>query len=406
MHRILSTFAALLLFGLTIYADDKPAAGESFAALKAEYDAANKKFMAELQLAMKTQQEARQAEIKAADDAVKAAKTDEEIAAAKKKLDDVRSAPMKAMNFANNAKAAFAPRFLALAEKLPNDPAALDCLQYALGAASGSKDRAQVLGQVVKNLRTSFMSNGDVARLFPSLANSMNDDALAYLREVGSKHTVRKTQAKAYKQLAGGLQRLAQQAEFISKNPGVRPQAEAALGKEAVENMLAKADTYKKEAADLAKLVADKYSDVFPDLSIGKIAPEVINKGLDDKTVKLSDLKGRVVVLDIWATWCGPCRAMIPHEREMVERLKDKPFTLVSISADAEKKTLTDFIQKEPMPWTHWWNGQSGGILEDWDVQYFPTIYVIDAKGVIRFKDVRGKKLEEAVEKLLAESGK
>ena len=95
---------------------------------------------------------------------------------------------------------------------------------------------------------------------------------------------------------------------------------------------------------------------------------------------------------------------MIPHEREMVERLKDKPFALISVSADDEKKTLTDFLEKEKMPWTHWWNGAEGGILEDWDVQYFPTIYVIDAKGIIRHKDLRGEKLEEAVNELLKEA--
>jgi thiol-disulfide isomerase/thioredoxin len=404
MHRHLWTLLALSLLAATSYADDKPATGETFAALKAEFEAANKKFMTERQAGMK---QARDAEIKAADDAVKAAKTDEEEAAAKKKLAQLRSAPMqmKAVNPETTPAVTFAPRFLAFAEKNPNDPAVIDSLSFALRGTAG-KNKGLILTQVVKNLRTNFMSNGEITKLFPMLANSMNEDAFTFLREVGSKHTVRKTQAKAYKQLASGMQRLAQQAEMISKNPRVRPQAEAALGKEAVESMLANGEKYKAESAELAKLVADKYSDIFPDLSVGKVAPEVINKDLDDKTVKLSDLKGRVVVLDIWATWCGPCRAMIPHEREMVEKLKDKPFTLVSVSADAEKKTLTDFIKKEPMPWTHWWNGQQGGILEDWDVQYFPTIYVIDAKGIIRHKDLRGKELEEAVEKLLAETGK
>ena len=94
---------------------------------------------------------------------------------------------------------------------------------------------------------------------------------------------------------------------------------------------------------------------------------------------------------------------MIPHEREMVEKLKDKPFALVSISGDDKKKALTDFLEKEKMPWTHWWNGPNGGIMESWDIEYFPTIYVIDAKGVIRHKDLRGEKLEKAVEDLLKE---
>jgi thiol-disulfide isomerase/thioredoxin len=139
-------------------------------------------------------------------------------------------------------------------------------------------------------------------------------------------------------------------------------------------------------------------------LQVGNKAPNVESEDLSGKKVQLKDYKGKVVVLDIWATWCPPCKAMIPHEREMVKKLKDKPFALISISADAKKDTLKDFLDSTEMPWTHWWNGQTGGILKDWNVKFFPTIYVLDSKGVIRYKHIRGKELEEAVEKLLAEA--
>ena len=95
---------------------------------------------------------------------------------------------------------------------------------------------------------------------------------------------------------------------------------------------------------------------------------------------------------------------MIPHEREMVEKFKSKPFALISVSADDEKKELEDFIAKEPMPWTHWWEGPDASLIKQWNVRSFPTIYVIDAKGVIRHKGIRGEELEKAVEKLLAET--
>jgi len=131
--------------------------------------------------------------------------------------------------------------------------------------------------------------------------------------------------------------------------------------------------------------------------------PNIESEDLKGSKVQLKDYKGKVVVLDIWATWCVPCKAMIPHERELVKKLKDKPFTFISISADKTKDTLTEFLKENPMPWTHWWNGETGGILKEWNIQRFPTIYVVDAKGIIRYKDIRGKELEEAVEKLLAE---
>ena len=58
-------------------------------------------------------------------------------------------------------------------------------------------------------------------------------------------------------------------------------------------------------------------------------------------------------------------------------------------------------LKKEPMPWDHWWNGQKGGVLESWTVTYFPTIYVFDPKGMIRYKNLNPKQLDEAVEKTL-----
>src|SRR5579883_264409 len=140
-------------------------------------------------------------------------------------------------------------------------------------------------------------------------------------------------------------------------------------------------------------------------LGVGKPAPQVESTLLDGKKVKLSDYKGKVVLLDIWATWCGPCRAMIPHERELVEKNKDKPFVLVSVSADDKKETLEKFLEKEKMPWTHWWdNGPESEVLKKYRVKAFPTLYVIDHTGVIRHKWVGNPgndKIDAAIEELV-----
>ena len=74
-------------------------------------------------------------------------------------------------------------------------------------------------------------------------------------------------------------------------------------------------------------------------VNVGNPVPEVEGTDLDGKKAKLSGLKGKVVVLDFWATWCGPCRAMIPHERELVEKYKDKPFAILSVSATPRRGT-------------------------------------------------------------------
>jgi len=96
---------------------------------------------------------------------------------------------------------------------------------------------------------------------------------------------------------------------------------------------------------------------------------------------------------------------MIPHERKMVKKHKDKPFALISVSADEEKGTLKKFLEENDMPWVHWWDGQEGNIVKGWNVQGLPTIYVLDTKGVIRYKFVGAvtDELDEAVDKLLAE---
>jgi len=144
-------------------------------------------------------------------------------------------------------------------------------------------------------------------------------------------------------------------------------------------------------------------------LAIGNPAPEILGTELrDQKKQSLAGFKGHVVLVDVWATWCGPCRAMIPHEREMVKKLEGKPFKLVSVSVDEKKDTLTKFIEKEPMPWIHWWDdGEDNPLVKTLKVRAFPTLYLIDAKGVIRRKWTGAPEpeaLDKAVEDLVKEA--
>ena len=114
-----------------------------------------------------------------------------------------------------------------------------------------------------------------------------------------------------------------------------------------------------------------------------------------------------LVLLEFGTDWCGFCRRMYPHERDLVTRLQGKPFVLVGVNCDDLKETALRAVAKEQLPWRSWWRGERGReqLSTVWQVDSFPTIFVLDGKGVIRYKfqGFVDKELDEAVETLLRE---
>jgi thiol-disulfide isomerase/thioredoxin len=303
----------------------------------------------------------------------------------------------------------FAPRFLAIAESDPEGPEALDAVTMAFQMTQNATDSASLRTrqQCVDMLRNCYITKPAIKDFLGVFSRWYdNDDSKALLAQVIAGNSDRRIQAAAYKARIDSRRNLLRFADQV-KDPKHLAEWEDSLGKDAVKQRLVESEKAKTEVEEWRAKLRESYGDVFSDLTIGNQAPEIKISALDGTEATLSALKGKVVVLDIWTTWCGPCRQMIPHEREMVARLKDKPFALISISFDEKKETLRAFVAKENMPWTHWWNGEmDGGPMENWAVNQFPTIYVLDANGVIRHKDLRGDELEKAVNALLAESDK
>jgi thiol-disulfide isomerase/thioredoxin len=137
-------------------------------------------------------------------------------------------------------------------------------------------------------------------------------------------------------------------------------------------------------------------------LEIGKVPPEITGQDHEGKPLALSNYRGKVVVLTFSGNWCGPCVGMYPQERELVAKLKDKPFALLSVNTDADVATLKKSIASGEITWPCIWDGgTTGPITTRWGILSFPSIFVLDQASVIRFKDVRGDELAKAVATLM-----
>ena len=117
--------------------------------------------------------------------------------------------------------------------------------------------------------------------------------------------------------------------------------------------------------------------------SLGAMLPEVTGKRLDGVEERLSDYRGRIVLLDFWATWCGPCVADFPKLRELVAKLPADRFALVSISGDDELETVTRFVEDKPMPWTNWHAGRGGDLERLLRIEGYPSYVLVGEDGKI-----------------------
>jgi len=144
-------------------------------------------------------------------------------------------------------------------------------------------------------------------------------------------------------------------------------------------------------------------------LGIGKVAPEIVGKDLDQVEFKLSETRGKVTVLVFTGEWCGPCRSEYPYQRLMLELYKDKPFALVGVNSDADLEVAKKGKVDSQLPYRSWWDGYAeknteGPIAKAWGVTGWPTIYVLDTKGVIRFAGLRHEDTLKAVAQLMSEA--
>ena len=332
----------------------------------------------------------------------------------------------------------FADRFLALAQKYPKQAVALDSLSWVLQQWDCQPGNLPVREKrnatAVDLLIADHIQDDKIANLLDSLPFVPSPAWEKLLRSILGKNTQRTTQGLACFRLGQCLEALAERRQAWQADADTAERDEKYYGPAIMEYARSRSvEQLSKEAEALLERVVAKYGDIEPragfekdhlgawdNKSLGKMAegelyefrhlrpgreaPEIAGEGLDGKRLKLSDYRGKVVVVVSWTTWCVPCRYMFPHERALAQKFAGKPFALLGVNGDSDRDKAKKMAEKEQLSWPCFWDGGSDcPIVTKWRLRW-PTTYVLDDKAIIRRKYIGAPpdgQLERDVDDLL-----
>lgn len=140
-----------------------------------------------------------------------------------------------------------------------------------------------------------------------------------------------------------------------------------------------------------------------PELARSLMVPNFRFKTIDGKDVSLDELTGKVVLMDFWATWCGPCVAFLPTVKEIAKRYSSQPFVVISVSLDSDDEKWRSFVSKNQMTWLQTRDGYwDGKLAKSFGVNAIPQTFTIDSDGVLQSHSIGDSDLDGVIHKQLS----
>jgi thiol-disulfide isomerase/thioredoxin len=141
-----------------------------------------------------------------------------------------------------------------------------------------------------------------------------------------------------------------------------------------------------------------------PELARARMAPAFSVTTADGQRLSLDGMQGKVVLLDFWATWCGPCRDALPHMRSIAKKFQGQPLVILSVSLDTDEQKWKEFVGKNEMTWPQYRDGGfEGSIAKLFGVHAIPHTFTIDSDGVLQEEHIGDASVEGKLKKLLSQ---
>jgi thiol-disulfide isomerase/thioredoxin len=322
------------------------------------------------------------------------------------------------------------PKFLDFAEQHTDSPYALDAICFMVRRGSTSVDTqgvvAQAASKAIRLATRDHLSDPRLPALLGIVDGQVNSPAAdRLLHKAAEEATLPATRAAALRSLATTRHNLGLRHEWIAaleskeRLTDLERTLKVWWGPELKASPYAKAATRAEIDRLLAKVESD-YGDVpapawhfggpggvllredtqakpqtngqlaaalrfrIEHLDPGGLAQEIVGRDAEGTEFRLSDYRGKVVLLTFSANWCPPCRKLYPMQRALLEKFKDAPFALLSVSMDERVGTLQESLASGEINWRCWWDGREGPIHNSWNSPAAGTIVLIDAEGIIQ----------------------